>query len=531
MSRFRPFAPAAFLILALCVSPTWADARGDFMPAHQKLQQADFDELPVAERDRLFAVLGAWDNPGAVKLVAEIIARYATYMDVIEYRLAQTKEKLAKFMTKSAMTDQAIALRNSYLKKVEVLEQTWRDANKSLMRLVKAMGAWKDTKTLSMAVGSLPSQPTWRVRSVAALAAAEWHKKVQSDSLSKRLFSMLQQLAKDKEPGVRRDVARSIGAFRRAEAVPILKKCMNDGDWRVRAAAIAAVRKTPSDDGVTLLIARLKKEKGRLADDIVQALTAITGQKLRWVEQWEGWWNGVDKHIPPKGSTPADIKAIRKKKDDSNRFYGIPTRSQRICFIIDMSGSMDRKTEELKKTGPITGKKETDQPVAGKTRWEVAQNELKRAVRGLNSRAFFEIVFFNHSVKPWKTEMVKASPDNKKAAIDFIDRVKPRGATYTLGALRQAFSIAGAETKKGTTKREGPKVDTIFLLSDGGPTDATMDGPSKPMEPDPIIEQVNAWNKDLGVVIHCIAVHTDEIGTYFLKQLASQNGGQFVARK
>jgi hypothetical protein len=58
-----------------------------------------------------------------------------------------------------------------------------------------------------------------------------------------------------------------------------------------------------------------------------------------------------------------------------------------------------------------------------------------------------------------------------------------------------------------------------------------MDGPSKPMDPEVILEQVHQWNDGLGVVIHCIAVHTDEVGTYFLKSLAARNGGQFVQRK
>jgi hypothetical protein len=190
---------------------------------------------------------------------------------------------------------------------------------------------------------------------------------------------------------------------------------------------------------------------------------------------------------------------------------------------------MKKEVEDLK-SGPVTGRKASDTRAAGKTRWQVAANELKRAIRNLNRKTSFTIVFFNHSVQPWKLEMVDAGPENKKAAVEFIDKVTPRGATYTLGALRQGFALAGANLGKGTTKKDGPIVDTIFLLSDGGPTDAKMSG-AKPMPPDPILEQVAQWNKDLGVVIHTIAVHTDDVGTYFLKQLAAQNHGHFVERK
>ena len=45
------------------------------------------------------------------------------------------------------------------------------------------------------------------------------------------------------------------------------------------------------------------------------------------------------------------------------------------------------------------------------------------------------------------------------------------------------------------------------------------------------IDLAREWNRDTGVVIHTIAVDTEEVGTYFLKQLAAQNGGQFVERR
>jgi len=521
----------SLLVLCCTLSVASADARTDFGAAHKELQKADFGELPIARRDELFRAITAWDHPDAVRGVAGVLAQYTTYLDVIDYRLDADKTKLREFMSRSALSDQAIAVRQIYINKVKKGEKSWRDAYKTLDRLVKDLGSWKETKTLSMAIAYFPAQPTPRVRAITALALAEWHKNVQSDSLSKKLFKALVTLSKDKDPRVRRSVATSLASFRRVEAVPVLKRCVQDPDWRVRSAAIATVRRAPSDEGVGFIIARMKHEKGRLEDDIVQTLVHITGQNLRWPEQWEGWWNGVGRHIPPKGASTAKVESIKKRKDDSNRFYGIQTRSQRICFIIDMSGSMKRKTEQLRR-GPITGKKESDTPVAGKTRWEVARNELKRAVSNLNSRAYFAIIFFNHSVQPWRPEMLNATRANKQAAIEFIDKLSPRGATYTLGALREGFSLGEPkDPKKKKKPKDGPRIDTIFLLSDGGPTGSQMDGPSKPMEPDLIIEQVRQWNEELGIVIHCIAVHTDEIGTYFLKTLASQNGGTFVERK
>ena len=530
MLRYRLVVIALVATLLATQSLAFADTRSEFVDARKALDGADFENMSVKKRDALFGAVSAYDHPDTVRIVANVVAQFATYIDVLEYRSAQLTEKLAPYIKKAAMTDQQIGLRASYLRKLKKNEQYTRYAMRSLDLMVESMGQWKGAKTLQSALGTLPTAPTARVRAVSALACGAWHKNIQSASLSKRLFKTLKQLSRDKEYIVRTAVARSTAKFNRAEVVPVLKACLNDPDWRVRAAAIRSIETSPSDAGVGLLIARMKKEKGRLKDDIMAALKRVTGQNHRWEEQWSGWWKGVGEHIPPKGATPVQVEAIEKKKQKRNSFYGIETRSQRIAFVIDMSGSMKHKTEQLKK-GPITGKKKSESSVGGKTRWDVARNELKRAIRNLNSKAYFAIILFNHSVQPWQEEMIQATPDNKKSAIEMIDKINPRGATYSLGALREAFGLAGVGEKVSKKKKkDGPKIDTIFMLSDGGPTDAKMDKP-QPMEADPILEQVRGWNKDLGVVIHCIAVHTDVIGTEFLKKLAAQNNGQFVVRE
>ncbi|MHC4938324.1 MAG: HEAT repeat domain-containing protein [Planctomycetota bacterium] len=519
------------LILLLVTAPVFADARAKFLEARDALQKVDYEELPASDRDELFAAVAGWDHPDAVRAITDAVSRYGLYLDILESQMRQNQEKLQPLMNKSAMSDQQIGLRNSYLRKQKKLEVAWREANVSLEKLVAAMGAWKEEKSLSLAIAFMPKRPTWRVRQVSALACAHWHKNVAEAKTDKKLFKTLQDLAKDKEPRVRRAVARSLASFRRMEALPVLKKCLHDPDWRVRAAAIDTIKKNPSDETVDMLVMRLPKEKGRLEDDITKFLQELSGEKFQFAEEWVGWWKGKGRRIPPKGATtdPNAREHPDKKKKVGHRFYGIRSRSKGVVYVVDMSGSMKKEVEDLKR-GPVTGRKESDTPVGGKTRWEVAANELKRAIRNLNRKTNFTIVFFNHSVQPWKLDMIDASAENKKAAIEFVDKTKPRGATYTLGALRQAFALAGANLGKGSTKRDGPIVDTIFLLSDGGPTDAKMSG-AKPMDPDPILDQVRQWNKDLGVVIHTIAVHTDDVGTYFLKQLASQNHGHFVERK
>jgi uncharacterized protein YegL len=179
----------------------------------------------------------------------------------------------------------------------------------------------------------------------------------------------------------------------------------------------------------------------------------------------------------------------------------------------------------------VTGRKESELPVEGKTRLEVAKNELKRAVSNLAADTLFSVIFFNQAVRTWHPAMEKATAEIKEALRKDLDIVAASGTTYTMGALREAFALAGVQAAGGQPHPKGEiAVDTIFVLSDGGPTDNKMED-AQPMDPEIILESVRQWNRDAGIVIHAIAVDTEEVGTYFLKQLAAQNGGRFVERR
>ena len=153
--------------------------------------------------------------------------------------------------------------------------------------------------------------------------------------------------------------------------------------------------------------------------------------------------------------------------------------------------------------------------------------EIVRELERLGTDGYKKVLF-NHGVKVWRPEMTRATPENKEIVVKDIDGVVASGATWTLGALQQAFTMAGTGPKR--SKKEGEGIDTIFLLSDGGPTNDDVHEPV-PMEPEKILEAVKGWNQDANVVIHAIAVDTEDVGTFFLKQIAAQNGGVFVERR
>ncbi len=523
--------PFRLLTLLLLASLAFADERADFLKASDELSKAYFDELAVDQRDRLFEALGRYDHPDIVKPVAEVASRFGAFLGLIEAQKAEAEKKLAPLMASTSLSDLDVGLRNSYTRKVQEAEEKERLGAASEALLVRALGACKEEKTVLAAGRELGKHPAWRVRRILAAASAQWHKGLGSEKATRTVFDTLKKFRTDEEPRVRIAVAQSLAQFKRQEALDLLEQLYSDADWRVRAAVTESLRTVGSAECVTLLVARMKLETGRLQDDIAQALSAVTGEKWQYAEEWERWWNGVGKVLTADRTAGAAARAAEQRENakGGDRFYGIPTNSDHICYIIDRSGSMEKEVEQFKQV-TITGRKEGETPVGGKTRIEVAKNELKRAIGNLASSKRFSIIFFNHGVQRWRSEPVKATPDNKKEALADIDRITAVGATYSLGALREAFSMAGAIQSAGKTKRDNASVDTIFFLSDGGPTDNRIEE-AQPMDPEPILESVRQWNRDAKIVIHTIAVDTEEVGTYFLKQLAAQNGGMFVERR
>jgi hypothetical protein len=522
--------PRLLALLLLLAAPAAAD-RAAWVEARDTLAKAYFDQLPADRRDPLFTAFGSWDHPEVLASFAEVASRFGTYLDALAAEAADYQGKLDVYKRRRALSEDDIALRDHYTKKLEKVEATWRQARASEDVLVKVLGSYRDARTIQSALSVLASHASSEVRLLLARACAHWHAALADTKMSAKLFASLKKLQKDPDLGVRVGVARALGAFRHAEALELLGVCAKDGDWRVRAAVVRSVAQTRSPESVTLLIDMMGREEGRLKDDINAVLKAFTGQDHGFADSWAKWWKDSGRQLPREAGEPAGQTDAERRAAELARFYGIPTRSQRICFIIDVSGSMTAEVEQLKPKVVVTGSKETDIPVEGKTRMEVAKNELKRAVSNLSPDKLFNVIFFNQAVRTWRPAMEKATPDVREALRKDVDIVAASGTTYTLGALREAFLIAGVKAAGGEPDpKAGVGIDTIFLLSDGGPTDNKMEN-SQPMDPEIILESVRQWNRDAGIVIHTIAVDTEPVGTYFLKQLAAQNGGQFVERR
>jgi Mg-chelatase subunit ChlD len=116
------------------------------------------------------------------------------------------------------------------------------------------------------------------------------------------------------------------------------------------------------------------------------------------------------------------------------------------------------------------------------------------------------MIFFDDRIEPWSKGLVPIKTHLKEAQAA-VARLAPRGQTNIFDSLEFAF-----------THKEA---DTIYLLSDGDPTAGRI------IDRDDILREIRKMNRLRQIVIHTVSFGESA----FLKELAAQNGGQYVEIK
>jgi len=271
-------------------------------------------------------------------------------------------------------------------------------------------------------------------------------------------------------------------------------------DWTTRMLALQALEKLRDRDSVGAIIARMPKESGRLLLEFAGTLFRLTGEPHDDnAVVWKRWWDDGGKDAPL--ITPEELEkkiADREKKrlqqtTSAPRFFGVKIESHDVAFVVDVSGSMAEQLETTK----IDGKPAT--------RLEVVKQELVKSLRGLDASALFNLITFSSGVTKWKEGVVALSDKTRAEAIDYVGHLGSRGGTNIYDALQAAFA--------------DPKVDTIFLLTDGEPSQGGV------TDLQLIREHVARLNETRKVKIHCIGVGGD---FPLLEWLAADAGGTYV---
>ncbi|MGE0145121.1 MAG: VWA domain-containing protein [Planctomycetota bacterium] len=268
---------------------------------------------------------------------------------------------------------------------------------------------------------------------------------------------------------------------------PVVTSAMKDSTWQVRAAAYRALTRDRSRASLDLLFAQLAEERGPALTFLCDALGTLTGMKFGDdPAAWSRWWNVVAKDFaPPDGATPA--KKGGERPATSTEYWGIPIRGQKLAFVVDLSGSMNAMLD-------------------GKTRLEVAKERLIEVLRALDPAHEFAVIGFGTDIHPFEKELVPADKKNVERAAQWIERLTIRGATNIYDSLEFALAI--------------PRVETVFLLTDGGPSAGKL------IDMDEIRRAIRLQNADRLVRINTIQIGGGPREKNFLGGLASENHGE-----
>ncbi len=296
------------------------------------------------------------------------------------------------------------------------------------------------------------------------------------------------------------------GEHKALEAMTALLKLPPEG-FQLVTAAIAGLRRLHDKGAIVPLIEFLRREDlGRLREDARDALVSLTGQEHGpYFDPWDAWWKESEKAFAmPASPFQAPPLAPAKK---SRTFYGIPTFSDRILYIVDLSESM---SWALGKRGVPGG--ENAKIVS-------LREELIGAVGSLNEGATFNVIVFNHEVLAWGGQgVVTANDTSKRKLARWITEITPTGLTNIHDALEAGFNLILRTTGR-------PPFDTIFFLTDGKPTGGKITDPKL------ILEAVRDWNSVANTTIHVIGIgQGDDVDQHFLQELATIGKGKYIQR-
>ncbi|MFK7739258.1 MAG: HEAT repeat domain-containing protein [Planctomycetota bacterium] len=281
------------------------------------------------------------------------------------------------------------------------------------------------------------------------------------------------------------------------ELMALAQARMTDRNEPLRSAAILALAASRHQDAVPLLLDRLERERARLRQDVLDALHDLTDQRFVDATQWQRWWQRqLDERggfaPAPRAPAPETASTDRRKSPQpasaaatGATYWDLPVTSERIVFVVDVSGSM------AEPFGTGSG-----------TRLEEATRQLGNVFARLPKKAKANVVTFAAHAESMFAKLQKMSRSKLKAADAYLSKLTPKGPTDVHEALERAFAHAD--------------VDTIYLLTDGRPSVGRI------VDSRELAAAVRRWNIGRGLRIHTIAIGRE---SELLTQLARDSGG------
>lgn len=251
--------------------------------------------------------------------------------------------------------------------------------------------------------------------------------------------------------------------------------------------------------------------------------------------------------LAPAATGDGDEKKPEKEKTGVTEFYGVKVASKRFIFVIDCSASMLRSSSGgLGFGGGFGGMggggfggggagsppklKESED-----SRLALAKKELIKVIEAQKEETVFNIVIFHQKVTTWKSEMVRATAENRSEAVKYVEEIAVGGGTFLYDALEQAFRMQinakdaqdlgiKAQTVKTSDGKTsvGAFADAVYLLSDGKPSGGKF------TKTDDIRREIKEMNKQLKIKINAVAIGEEDP---LMKALAADTKGEFRVAK
>ena len=361
---------------------------------------------------------------------------------------------------------------------------------KELAAALEAIGRDDSARAVDLVVQVGPVAPdgvSWAaaVRALAAMTSPE---------ATGALTAKLQ--AKKLDPRARILLCDAVAQRTDEESTVGLGAALGVKEPEVLRAAVAAVKKRrprAAIEGLIGLFGRLsggKEADGLLATEVREVLWEITGQSYETEEDWRKWWQLSRESFRPRtGDVGKPPEGTSQRARPRPTFFGTEIRSDRLVFVLDISGSMEAED-----------------------RIGRAKAQLVQAIEGLPDGGAFTVIAFSSGCRVWEKALVPATPQNKARAVEFVKGLQPTGNTLTLGACKAAFEVERA--------------DAIVLLSDGYPTEKN-NATGQAMSNDDVLSEIAGLNRFKRWRIDTFGFKSVDMGD-FMQRLAQESGGTYT---
>ena len=315
-----------------------------------------------------------------------------------------------------------------------------------------------------------------------------------ADQLLRERDSVVQTAILDAMTAIAKEHGGKLGQDPLRRATTAALRVFGRGGWQLDVAVLDFLELLRVADAVPALIDQLQRYAGgsRTADQSnlvldrsYELLVSLTAARFgpEQIAEWRRWWaeHGDDfvvAVLKPRGATKKNAQYT------VSSFFGIPVRGSRVCFVVDVSTSMNWKWSAK------------EQKIA------VAKRELKSAVERMAADSSFNLITFAGTAQPWRSRLVPATAANKKRFFEYVDDLRTFSHTNVWGGVKIALELEVITHGSRYTS----SVDEVFILSDGAPTTGEI------RNPEHILATVNDTNRASKVRINTLYIEGERSG-------------------